>query len=73
MKNFINKIVALYVANKKFHSFVVALEFAAVGFVTTYQGGLPTSHDAWAAFVSGLLGAVWGGLKGWLRNNAVQQ
>jgi hypothetical protein len=72
MKAFVNKIVALYTANGKFHAFVVALEFAAVGFVTTYQGGLPTGRDGWSAFFAGLAGAVWGGVKGWLRNNVPQ-
>lgn len=72
MNTIVKKVVDLYAQNKKFHSFVVGLEFAVVGFFTTYQGGLPATHDAWAALGAGLLGAVWGFFKGWLRNNITQ-
>jgi len=66
------KLIALYRLNGKFHSFVIAVEFAVVGFFTTYQGGIPVTHDAWSAFVSGLVGAVWGTVKGWMRANVTQ-
>jgi len=72
MKAFIQKVVALYAANGKFHSFVVAVEFAIVGFLTTYQGGLPVGRDGWSALGAGILGAIWGAVKGWLRNNVAQ-
>lgn len=73
MKNLIQKIVNLYAANGKFHSFVIAMEFAIVGFLTTYSGGLPTSKDGWMALAAGIGGALWGAVKGWLRNNVAQQ
>lgn len=72
MKNFINWVVSLYVQNKKFHSFVIALEFALVGFLSTYSGGVPTSKQGWISLGAGLVGAAWGAVKGWLRNNVVQ-
>jgi len=72
MKQFVQKLVDLYAANGKFHSFVVALEFAFIGFFSTYSGGLPTTKDAWLALGAGIGGAVWGAVKGWLRNNVAQ-
>jgi hypothetical protein len=66
------RIVATYRLNGKFHALVIAVEFAAIGFLTTYQGGLPATHDAWSALISGLVGAVWGAVKGWLRANVTQ-
>ena len=72
MKKLINWVVSLYVQNKKFHALVVALEFAIIAFLSTYSGGIPTSKQGWISLGAGLLGAAWGALKGWARNNLVQ-
>ena len=69
MKNFIQKIVTYYNQNARFHSFVITLEYAAVGFLVSYSGGVPTSKSGWAALASGLAGAVIGSVKRWLATN----
>ena len=69
MKNFIQKIVTFYNTNSKFHSFVITLEYAAVGFLVSYSGGVPSSKSGWTALASGFAGAVVGSVKRWLATN----
>lgn len=63
------KIVTLYAANGKFHALVVAIEMALVSFGTSYNGGLPVTKAAWVSLGFAVGGAIWGGIKGWLRND----
>lgn len=67
------KITNYYNSNAKFHSFVVAAEFAAVSAVTSYNGGLPNSKTGWAALGSAVLGGAWGFVKRWLATNVATQ
>jgi hypothetical protein len=71
MKALLQKIAAAYAANGKFHSFVVAMEYAAVGFLTTWTGGIPSGKAGWFALDSAFGGVLVGAFKGWLRNNVL--
>lgn len=75
MKNFVQKIVNFYNTNAKFHSFVVAVEYGAVSFVTGYfsTGNLPMSKKALVAFGVGLVGAVIAAVKRWAATNLATQ
>lgn len=65
MKYFVN----LYNTNATFHSFVLALEYAGVAFLSTYQGGVPTSRQGWIALGTGVAGALISAGKRWLVTN----
>jgi hypothetical protein len=69
MKSLMN----LYNTNTLFHSFVLGLEMALVSFITSYNGGLPTTKAAWVSLALGVGGAVWGAIKRWLANNVATQ
>ncbi|HXM63718.1 MAG TPA: hypothetical protein VN950_22850 [Terriglobales bacterium] len=69
MNSFVQKLVTLYSANGKFHSFVVALEVGASSGLTSYGGGLPTNKASLIAAGLFVGGFIWGSVKGWLRNN----
>lgn len=64
-----NKIVNYYNTNSKFHSFVVAVEFALVSALSTYDGGVPTTKSAWIALGGFVAGVAWGAVKRWLVQN----
>jgi hypothetical protein len=68
MKGFITKVLNFYNTNAKFHSFVMAVEYAVVGFVVSY-GSVPSNKAGWAALGAGLVGAGWGAIKRWLLTN----
>ena len=63
------KLVNYYNTNSTFHSFVICLEYAAVCFITSYSGGMPTSKSGWAALGAGLVGALVGAFKRWAAVN----
>lgn len=75
MKQFIEKLVNLYNTNSKFHSFVLAVEYAGASFVTEAfaTGQLPTSKKALVAFGIGLGGAVIAAVKRWMATNVGTQ
>jgi hypothetical protein len=64
-----NWVMNLYNTNATFHSFIVAMEMAIVSFVTSYQGGMPTTKSAWISLACAAGGAVWGALKRYLATN----
>ena len=63
------KIVNFYNTNTYFHSLVIALEYAAVGFLSSWSGGIPTSKSGWLTLGAAFLGAIVAALKRWLQNN----
>jgi hypothetical protein len=65
----LTKIINFYNQNAYFHSFVIAVEFALVSFMTSYNGGIPVNQTAWVSFGSALGGAVWAAVKRWLATN----
>lgn len=68
-----NKLINYYNTNAKFHSFVVAIEFAAVSAATSYQGGVPNSKSGWTALAGFVGGMVWGASKRWLAINVATE
>jgi hypothetical protein len=62
-------IVNFYNTNSYFHSFVIAMEMAIVSFVTSYDGGLPTTKSALVSLAFAVGGALWAALKRWLATN----
>ena len=62
-----------YNTNSKFHSFVVAVEFAAVSAATSWDGGLPTTKSAWLALGGFSGGLIWGAVKRWLATNVATE
>ena len=68
LKALLMKIIATYAAHGKFYALVTALEMAAVSYLVSYSGGLPTNKSQLFAFLAGLGGAAWGAIKGWLVN-----
>lgn len=69
----LEKIANKYNSNAKFHSFVIAVEYAAVSFVTSYGGGMPTQKSGWVALGGAFVGAVIGATKRWLATNVATQ
>lgn len=67
------KIINFYNTNAKFHSFVVSIEYAAVGAIVSYDGGALNSKTAWIAAVSAVAGAIVGAAKRWLATNVATQ
>lgn len=65
------KLVQLYTANGKFHSFVVACETGLASGLTSYSGGVPSGKAGWIALATFVGGFLWGSVKGWLRQNAL--
>ena len=63
-------IVNLYNTNTYFHSLVLAIEAALISFVTSYNGGIPTTKAAWLSVLFALGGAIWGAVKRYLASNA---
>lgn len=69
MNALLQKLVNLYNTNAKFHAFVGTIAFAAVGFFSVYDGGVPTTKHAWVALGCGLAGAIYAGVKRWAQTN----
>jgi hypothetical protein len=69
IKTWIQKLVTLYAANGKFHSFVNAVAFAVVSELPAALSGLSLSKQGLAAFIGFIGGAIKGAITGWLRNN----
>lgn len=70
MKTIFQKIVTLYSANGKFHSFVQAiLSGALMGAGLAFAGGIPLSKSAWIVAGGIVFGAIKGAVTGWLRTN----
>ena len=69
MKEFIKRLVTFYNTNSKFHSFVVAVEYAAVSFLTSWSGGVPTGRSGWVALAGAFGGSLIGAAKRWLATN----
>jgi len=67
------RLMNFYNTSAAFHSFVVALEYAAISFITSYQGGVPSSKAGWLALGGAFLGALVGGIKRWLATNVATQ
>jgi hypothetical protein len=64
------KIVTLYSANGKFHSFVQAVLAGFVsGLSLAIVGGIPLSKSAWIVAGGIVFGAIKGAVTGWLRTN----
>jgi hypothetical protein len=63
------KLLNFYNTNAVFHSFVVGMEMATVSFITSYNGGLPTTKAEWVSVAAGVGGMLWGALKRWLATN----
>ena len=75
MKNLLQKIANFYNTNAKFHSFVLAIEYAAASFLTAYfsVGTLPTNKKALIAFGVGMVGALVAAMKRWIVTNLATQ
>ena len=70
IKTWIQKIVTLYAANGKFHSFVSAIAIGlGTGVSTALVGGIPLNKAGWLVAGGVIVGALKGALTGWLRNN----
>jgi len=69
----LKKVMNLYNTNAKFHSFVVALEYGAVGFLSTWNGGIPSGKQGWIALAAGLAGAVISAGKRWAATNVATE
>ena len=72
MKQLLQKAVYLYNTNPKVHSFVFAVESGlASGVPLALSGGIPQSKQA--LYIAGaiVLGAVWGRVKFWAKQNLV--
>jgi hypothetical protein len=70
MKSIIQKIVNLYAANGKFHSFVESMALGlGAGISAALAAGVPLNKQGWVVGSGLVLGAVKGALTGWLRNN----
>lgn len=67
------RVMNYYNTNAKFHSFVVAVEYAAVGFLSTWPGGVPTSKQGWVALGAGVAGAIISAVKRWAATNVATQ
>ena len=70
MKKAFQRIVTLYAANGKFHTFVNAVAIGAgTGISTAFIGGIPLTKSGWLVVGGVILGGVKGAITGWLRNN----
>lgn len=69
MKKIIQSLINYYNLSPTFHSFVICLEYAAVSFVTSYSGGVPTSKSGWIALGGAFVGTVIGAAKRWVATN----
>jgi hypothetical protein len=70
MKTAFQKLVSLYAANGKFHSFVQSvLSGLLVGLGLAFAGGIPLSKSAWIVAGGLIFGAIKGAVTGWLRTN----
>jgi hypothetical protein len=69
IKKSIKYIVNLYNTNVYFHSLATTVEYASIGFFSTYKTGVPTTKSAWTALFVGLSGTIIGSMRGWVKNS----
>lgn len=72
VKNFFVKIAVMYNENKKFHSFVTAVEYGAVSaFISATANGMSFSKNEALIVLSAVFGGAVGAARAWLKSQVI--